>query len=120
MPRRLESRQARTLAAARWFAAASRIPRPLSALDLFAATGGPPGFVRLATTRDGERIGGNIVGEDGAGGNVGTVADAQGRNERRVASDENTPADCGRMLGHSVVIAGDRSGADICVAPDGG
>src|SRR5580704_11764422 len=118
MPRRLESRQARTLAAAglcawaragcraaRWFAAAGRNPRPLSALDLFAATGGPPGFVRLATARDRERIGGNIVGEDGAGGNVGTVADAQGRNERRVASDENTPADRGRMLGHSVVIA---------------
>ena len=68
------------------------------ALHFLAAGGSPTGLVDLASASDAEGIGGNVVGNNGAGGDIGTIADAHGRNESRVAADEDAAADDGGVL----------------------
>src|SRR5947209_13087914 len=103
------------------FAARSRF-RAAGLLGLFrggklaAALGGPVGFIGRAAPRNGQRIGGDVLGDDRAGGDVGAIADAHRRDQRRVGPDEDAVADGRRMLRYAVVIAGNGAGADVGVA----
>ena len=83
------------------------------ALHFGAALGGPAGLIDLASTRDGERIRRNILGDDRSSGDVRAVANAHRRDQRGIAADKNAAADRGRVLRDAVVIARDRAGADI-------
>src|SRR5882672_5256262 len=77
--------------------------------------GGPPGFGGLAAAREAEGIRRNVLRNRGTGGNVGAVADFYRRNENGIASDKNAIADDRGKFIHAVVIAGNRSGADVGV-----
>ncbi len=57
-----------------------------------AQDGGSARLHFLARTAESERIGGYIRGDDTAGGDIGVVANADRRNERRVRADEGVLA----------------------------
>jgi len=74
----------------------------------------------LAAAGDGERVGGDIVRDGGAGGDVGAIADADRGDEDGIAADEDAVADLGVIFGDAVVVTSDGAGADVRVAADGG
>ena len=60
---------------------------------LGAACAGPAFLGDLTAAADGQSVGGNVFGDAGAGADVGSVADSDGRDERGVAADEGAFAD---------------------------
>ena len=78
-----------------------------------------PAWLRvLPAARDRERVGGHVVGDRGSRGDVRALPHRDGRNELRIAADEDAVFDDCRMLGHAVVVARDRAGADVDVPAD--
>src|ERR1700712_1731204 len=72
----------------------------------------------LAGTAERESVCRNIVGNDRAGPNIRAVAYRNRRDQGRIDPDEGALPDRGAVLGETVVIAGDRAGADIGTGPD--
>src|SRR5229473_5856 len=54
---------------------------------------GPAGFIGLTASRDSQGVRGNVVGDRGARGDIGAIADSHGGNQRGVTSDKNFVAD---------------------------
>ena len=69
--------------------------------------------VLLARPCDCQRAGGDVLGDDRAGGRVGAIADGDGGDERRVHSPAHSTADRGAVLGVSVVVGGDRPRPEV-------
>src|SRR5205814_2478357 len=67
-----------------------------------------------------ERVARNVLGDDGAGGDIGAGAHREGRDQARVRADERAVLDHGRVLAIAVVVGGDHAGADVHVLTDGG
>src|SRR5205814_2322571 len=67
---------------------------------------------------DGERIRWNVLRNRRAGPNVGTIADGEGGDEARVRADEGAGADLRLVLVEAVVVARDRTGADVRTGAD--
>ena len=78
----------------------------------------PPGLVHLAAAADTQAIGGNVFGNRGPRSNVGVIADAHGRYENRVATNEHSLADRRGMLLKAIIVARDRSSANIGLGTD--
>ena len=55
----------------------------------------------------------------GRSGDIDIVAQSDRRHQRRIAADLNAVADFGFIFLKSVIVTGDRAGADIGVAADG-
>src|SRR5438067_1654011 len=79
---------------------------------------GVPRFVLLTNAADGESVGGYVLGDGRAGRDVRAVADVHRRHELRVGPDEHAFADDGLVLGGTVVVAENRSRADVRVLAD--
>src|SRR5512145_1785746 len=82
--------------------------------------GRPPVLDDLLAALDGERVGRNILGDDGAGTDVGPGADRDRRHHADVGADEGPVADPGLVLVEAVVVAGDRARPDVHALPDRG
>src|SRR6185437_10664398 len=87
---------------------------------LFADLGGVAGFVDLPGSPQGQGVCRYVLGQHAARGDVGAVADRDGRDKRSVRADEGVGPDRRPVLVDPVVIAGDRTGADIRPRPDAG
>ena len=72
----------------------------------------------MAAAGDGQRVRGDIFGDCGTGGDIGTVADLHGSHQGRIAAHEDATANGRGIFVHAVVIAGDGAGADIGFAAD--
>src|SRR5580658_5097583 len=83
-----------------------------------AEPGGPARLVGLRRPADGQRIGGNVAGDDAARRRDRAVADRHGCDQRIVGADEDIGADHRAILEEPVVIAGYGAGADIAPGPD--
>src|SRR5215831_3944083 len=68
---------------------------------------------RLRGARNGERSRRHVLGDDGARAHVCAVADRDRRHEARIGADEGTCAHDRLVLGDTVVVAGDGTGAEI-------
>src|SRR5258708_3530832 len=77
---------------------------------------GPSWFHDLVCAADGQGVFRNVGGDAGGGGNVGALADADGRDQGTIAADKDAIFDDGGVLVNSVIVASDGSGADV----DGG
>ena len=73
----------------------------------------PAGLVDLTLARDGEGIGGHLVGDGGAGGDVAAVSDRDGGDEVCVAADEGVVANRAAELFEAVVVRRDRAAAEV-------
>ena len=78
----------------------------------------PAGYRLLPPASDRERVGFDRLGDDRARADIGAVADRHRRDQRRVGADEGAGADVGLVLGEAVVVAGDRSSADVGARAD--
>src|SRR3954447_696507 len=78
-----------------------------------AALARPLFLIFLARATDAERVGGHGLRDHRAGGDVRSGADFNGRDQSGIAADESSFADGGRVFLLSIVIAGDRAGADV-------
>src|SRR4030095_12691964 len=75
---------------------------------------GRPALARLLTAaRDGERARRHALGDDGARGHVGALADGHRGDQARVGADEGRGADHRLVLVDAVVVAGDGARAEI-------
>src|SRR5437879_2511462 len=79
---------------------------------------GPAGFIDLAPAGNSQSIRRHVFRDGRTGSDVGAVAHAHRRDQRRIAADEHFAPDRGGMLMKAVVIAGDRAGADIALRSD--
>ena len=77
-------------------------------------------LVLLAAARDPERPRRHVFGDRAPGRHVGALPDANGGDELAVAPDEDVVLDNRSIFAEAVIIAGDRAGPDVDVAPDGG
>src|ERR1700756_3687020 len=82
--------------------------------------GGPAGFCDLAAAAEGKGSFGDVFGDAGAGGDVGSGADGDGGDEGGVGADEGSVADGGEVFVDAVVVAGDRTRADVDAGADDG
>lgn len=73
----------------------------------------PAGLVDLTLARDGEGIGGHLVGDGGAGGDVAAVSDRDRGDEVCVAADESVVANRAAELFKAVVVRRDRAAAEV-------
>ncbi len=87
--------------------------RLLHGAEFAAFFGGPAGLVDLAAAGDPEAVRRDIFRDGRAGGDVRVIADAQRRDEDRIASDKYFVADGGRKFFEAVVVASDGAGADV-------
>src|SRR5437870_1435012 len=62
----------------------------------------------------------DVLRDCGARSDVGALANGDGRHQARVGPDEGVVVDPRLVLGDSVVVAGDRPGADVDVLTDRG
>src|SRR5438067_2112003 len=71
--------------------------------------------VALVRSRDGERAGRDVLGDDRPSGSVGTVAEGDRRDERRVDGCLDAGPDRRPVLGLGlvVVVGRDRGGAEV-------
>src|SRR5437588_11425359 len=99
-------------------AGAGRFSRILRGGEFAAFFRSPPRLVHLAATADTQAIGGNVFGNRGPGSDVGVIADAHGRYENRVATNEHSLADRRGMLLKAIIVARDRSSANIGLGAD--
>src|SRR4051795_11010878 len=84
----------------------SRCPCRVSAFD--------PAFdVALLAGADRERAGRHVLADRRAGADVGVLPHGDRRDELRVAADERAVLDRRGLLADTVVVAGDRAGADV-------
>src|ERR1017187_3107505 len=67
---------------------------------------------------NGQRACGDGMRDARARSNVCAVADVDGRDQRRVGTDEDSIADGGGVLMHAVVVAGDHSRANVDALAD--
>jgi hypothetical protein len=74
----------------------------------------------LAGATEGQGIRGHVFGDAAGCRYVGATSNLDGRNERRVAADEDAVSDYCRVLVDAVVVAGDRSGTDVDTFSDFG
>src|SRR5262249_35711520 len=72
----------------------------------------------LAFARDGQPVGRYVVRDHRAGRDIGTVADADRRHQRCVRTYESTLADISAVFGHTIVVADDRAGAEVCAGTE--
>ena len=79
---------------------------------------GAAGLVDLRRARQGKRVGRHIAGDDAAGGDDRPGADRNRRHKRGVGADKSALPDCRARFVNTVIIAGDRPGADIGPGPD--
>src|SRR5947209_8365209 len=79
----------------------------------FAEVLGPARFFDLASAPERQRIRGDVVGDNGAGADISTRPDLDRGDERRIGADERIVADLGAVLGVAIIIASDRTGADV-------
>src|SRR5438309_3040854 len=94
-------------------AGAGRFSRILRGGEFAAFFRSPPRLVHLAATADTQAIGGNVFGNPGPGREVGVIADAHGRYENRVATNEQPLAGRRGVLLKALKVAGDRFSASI-------
>src|SRR5438128_348106 len=80
----------------------------------------PFGLHDLARASQSQRKRRHVLGDDAARSDVSPLAHRHRRHERRVAADERTGLDARGMLVLAVVVAGDRSRADVHRRADGG
>src|SRR5690242_19571789 len=83
-----------------------------------AEAGGPASEALLLGTRHRQLVGGDVLGDDGAGTDDGAVADANRSDQCSVRADEGTGTDLRPIFAEAVVIAGDRAGADVRLGAD--
>src|SRR6516165_6676965 len=67
----------------------------------------------LAAAAKRQGLGRHVLRDHRAGTDIGALPDLDRRHQRRVRANEGATADVGAVLGGTVVIAGDRAGADI-------
>ena len=79
---------------------------------------GPAVLVLLAAARDARAPRGHVLRDRRPGGDVGARADADRRDQLRIAADEGAVVDDRRVLRRAVVVAGDRAGADVHLRAD--
>src|SRR5260370_8087945 len=84
---------------------------------LEAAGGRPAGFIELGAARDGQRVRRNVIGNCGAGSDVGAVTDPYRCHKSGIAAYEDAAADDCGILVNSIVVAGDGAGAYVGFAP---
>src|SRR5260221_471936 len=77
--------------------------------------GGPAGLDSLAAAREAKCIRRNVLCDCRTGSDVGTVANFYRRDENGIASDKNAVTDDRGKFIHAIVIAGNRSRADVRV-----
>src|SRR5579875_1342257 len=81
--------------------------------QIFTAGGGPAGFVDLTTAGNRQRVGRNFIGDRRACSDIGAVSHGDRRNERRIAAYKNALAKFRSIFLSAIVIAGNRSLADV-------
>src|SRR5260370_10556451 len=84
---------------------------------LAAAGGSPARLIDLAAARDGQRVRRNVIGNCGAGSDVGAVTDLYRCHKSGIAAYEDAAADDCGILVNSIVVAGDCAGAYVGFAP---
>ena len=84
------------------------------------ALGDPAGFGGLAAAAEAQRVGGDVLGDAGAGGYVGVVADIEGGYEGGVGANEGVVSNSGGVFVDAVVVAGDGAGAYVYAGADDG
>src|SRR5260370_17807615 len=84
---------------------------------LAAGGGSPGGLIDLAAARDGQRVRRNVIGNCGAGSDVGAVTDPYRCHKSGIAAYEDAAADDCGILVNSIVVAGDGAGAYVGFAP---
>src|SRR5512145_3118490 len=72
----------------------------------------------LPCARHGKLVCGRVLVDGRAGADVGAARDAHRRDQRGVRADEAVVLDHRAMLGRTVVVTGDRPGADVHARPD--
>src|SRR5438067_12049542 len=96
--------------------ARSGVARLLLAAGTRFALGLCPAFLDdLLGAAQGERFGGDILSDAGAGGDICPGADCHRRHQRGIASNEDPISDVGGVLMETVVVAGDGARADVHV-----
>jgi hypothetical protein len=86
--------------------------------SLFAG-GDPVGFGCLVAAAQGQGICGDILGDAGCGGDVGSFAYGEGGYEGGVGAYEDVVVDLGGMFAGAVVVAGDGAGTYVYAVSDG-
>src|SRR5690606_23439032 len=81
---------------------------------------GIAGDTLLAAAGNRQSVGLNVLRHHAAGGDHGAVTDLHRRHQGRIRADEGAGADIGVILAETVVVAGDRAGADIGFGTDAG
>ena len=79
---------------------------------------GPALFDDLMGACDCQGVGGNVFGDAGAGADVGSILNRDGRHQGGIAADENPFADDRTILVDAIVVAGDGAGADVGLLAD--
>src|SRR5262245_55574652 len=78
---------------------------------------GAAGHLPLLAALHRKRVAFDFFRYDAAGADIGAVLDLHGSDEGAIRADENLGADVGEVLVETVVVAGDRAGADIGAGP---
>src|SRR4029077_4491154 len=76
--------------------------------------------VGLGTALHGHRVVRHVAGNHRARADIGSLADLDGRDQRRIGADECALTDLGLVLAKAVIIARDGTGSDIGVGTDMG
>ena len=84
----------------------------------FPHLGGAPRFLDLAAAGESQGVGCDVFGDHAARADARTVANRDRSHERDVGTDEDMGADRGAVFGVTVVVTGDRPGADIGAGAD--
>src|SRR6266403_6329837 len=79
---------------------------------------GPACFISLTAARDSQGIRWDVFGDRGTRRDIRPIADSNRRNQRGIASDKNFVADVRRKFVEAVVVAGNRTSADVCFRAD--
>src|SRR3954469_4609350 len=74
--------------------------------------------VGLLGTGNSQRVGRDVVGDDGAGARPGTVTDRDRGDEDIMRAGVDVPADGGALLLDAVVVGGDGTRADVAAGAD--
>ena len=73
----------------------------------------PKWFLNLPCARQGKRVGGDVLGNNGAGPDIGAGPDRNRRDKGGIDPYEGAFADFGAEFTKTIVIAGDDAGADV-------
>ena len=77
-----------------------------------------PSMFRCVVLAHGQRPLGHVVLDHRAGASVGGVADFYRRDQHRVNADADVVADHRPVLAETVVVGGDRAGAEVAAGAD--